>query len=67
MGTHFDVSMVTTIIVFTILGSMYVSGKMPAYPSPNLTLTLTSCFGQNVRFGEEWVGSFPETDIDPNT
>ena len=25
-------------------GSMYVSGKLPTYPSPNLTLTLTSCF-----------------------
>ena len=45
--------------------AMYVSGKLPTYPSPNLTLTLTSRFGQNVRFGEGWVGSFPETYIDP--
>ena len=32
--------------------SMYVSGKLPTYPSPSLALTLTSCVGQNVRFGE---------------
>ena len=46
-------------------GSMFVSGKLPTYPSPNLTFTLTSCFGQNVRFGEGYVDSFPETYIDP--
>ena len=33
-------------------GSMYVFGKLPFYPSPNQSLTLTSRFGQNVRFGE---------------
>ena len=33
-------------------GSMYVSEKLPNHPSPNLTLTLTSHFGQSVRFGE---------------
>ena len=44
---------------------MYASGKLPTYPSPNLTLTLTSLFGQNVRlFGEGKVDSFPETYID---
>ena len=32
--------------------SMSVVEKLPTYPSPNLTLTLTSRFGQNVRFGE---------------
>ena len=32
-------------------GSMYVSEKLPTYPSLNLTLTLTSRFGKNVRFG----------------
>ena len=36
-----------------ILGSMYVSGKLPTYPSPNLTLTVTYHFGQNVLF---WKG-----------
>ena len=35
-----------------ISGSMYFSGKLPTYSSPNLTLTLTSRFGQNIRFGE---------------
>ena len=30
-------------------------------PSPKLTLTLTSHFGQNDGLGEGWVGSFPET------
>ena len=33
-------------------------------PKPNIQ-TLTSRFGQNVRFGEGKVGSFPETYIDP--
>ena len=46
-------------------GSMHVFGKLPTYPSPNLTLTITSHFKQNVRFGEGKVGSFPETCIDP--
>ena len=32
--------------------SFVVSGKLPTYLSPNLTLALTSFFGQNVRFGE---------------
>ena len=31
---------------------MYVSGKLPTYPSPNLMLTLTFHFGQNVRLRE---------------
>ena len=35
-----------------VLGSMGVSGNLPTFPSPNLTLTLTPFFGQNVRFGE---------------
>ena len=34
-------------------------------PLPNLTLTLASRFGQNVRFGKGQVGSSPETYIDP--
>ena len=34
------------------MGSAYVSGKLTTYPSPNLTLTLTSHFGQNVGLGE---------------
>ena len=42
------------------LGSLYVSGKLPTYPSPKLTLTLTSHSGKNVGLGEGSVGSFPE-------
>ena len=29
-----------------------VSGQLPTYPSPKLTLTLTSHLGQNVGLGE---------------
>ena len=32
--------------------SLYVSGKLPTYPSPKLTLTHTSHLGQNVGLGE---------------
>ena len=31
---------------------IWVSGKLPTYPSPKPTLTLTSHLGQNVGFGE---------------
>ena len=41
-------------------GSIKVSGKLPTYPSPKLTLTLNSYFGQNDGLGEGCVGSFPE-------
>ena len=30
-----------------------VSGKLPTYPFPKLTLTLTSHLGQNVGLGKE--------------
>ena len=33
-------------------GSLYVSGKLPTYPSPKPTLTLTSHLGQNIGLGE---------------
>ena len=36
----------------TIPRSVYVSGKLPTYPSPKPTLTLTSHLGQNVGLGE---------------
>ena len=32
--------------------SLYVSGKLPTYPSPKLTLTLAAHLGQNVGLGE---------------
>jgi len=32
--------------------SIWVSGKLPTYPSPEPTLTLTSHLGQNVGLGE---------------
>ena len=38
--------------VRTKLGSLHVSGKLPTYPSPKPTLTLTSHLGQNVSLGE---------------
>ena len=33
-------------------GLLYVSGKVPTYPPPKATLTLTSHLGQNVGLGE---------------
>ena len=44
---------------------MYVSGKLPTYPCPNLTFCPKRELSVNVRFGEGQVGSFPETYIDP--
>ena len=49
----------------TFCGSLYVSGKLPTYPSPKPTLTLTSHLKQNVGLREGWVGSFSETYYDP--
>ena len=46
-------------------GSVEVSGKLPAYPSPKPTFSLTSHLGQHVDLGEGYVGSFPKTKIDP--
>ena len=39
-----------------LLGSLYISGKLPTYPSPKPTLTITSHLGQNVGFREGYVG-----------
>ena len=39
----------TNILAFS--GYMVVSGKLPTYLSPNLTLTLTSFFGQMLGLG----------------
>ena len=33
-------------------GSLYVSGKLPTYPFPEPTLTLSSYLGQNVGLAE---------------
>ena len=44
----------------TNMASLYVSKKLPTYPSPKPTLTLTSHFGQNVGREEGGVGGqFP--------
>ena len=43
----------------------WYSGKLPTYPSPKPTWTLTSHLGQNVGSGEGWVSSFLETCNDP--
>ena len=42
-----------------------MSMKLPTYPSPKPTLTLTSHLGQNVALVEGYVGSFLETYNDP--
>ena len=44
---------------------MSVSGKLPTYPSPNLTFFPKREVRVDVRFGKGWVSSFPETYIDP--
>ena len=36
----------------SFLGSLYVYGKLPIYPSPKPTSTLSSHLGQNVGLGE---------------
>ena len=36
----------------TKVGSLNVTRELPTYPSPKLTLTLTSHLGQNVGLGE---------------
>ena len=59
-------SMVFTTLSNRVFGSMYVSGKLPTYPSPNLTFCPKRELSVNVRFGEGKVGSFPETYTDPN-
>ena len=38
--------------VNAIMGSFYVSLKLPTYPSPKPTLTLSSYLGRNVGLGE---------------
>ena len=40
------------------------SGKLPTFPFPKPSVTLTSHLGQNFGLGEGWVGSFPGTLID---
>ena len=40
--------------------SLHISGKLLPYPSPKLTLTLTSHLSQNVGLGEAYVGSLTE-------
>ena len=34
------------------MGSLYISGKLPTYPSPMPTLTLTFHLGQIIGLGE---------------
>ena len=38
--------------VHIVFRSIYISGKLPTYPSPKSTLTLTSHLGQNVGLGK---------------
>ena len=43
-----------------------IFGSISTYPSPKSAITLVSHLGQNVGLGEGSVGSFLETQIDPN-
>ena len=43
------------------LGLLYVSGKLPNYPSPKPTFWPKWEVSVYVGLGEEWVSSFPET------
>ena len=45
--------------------TIYVSGKLPTYPSPKPTLCFKWEVIVNVGLGEEQVGSFPEKYDDP--
>ena len=38
--------------LYIVENSLFVSGKLPTYPSPNPTLTLTSHLRQNVGLGK---------------
>ena len=40
------------LFIDTNSGLIWVSGKLPTYPSPKPTFTLASHLGQNVGFGE---------------
>ena len=46
-------------------GSIPVSGQPPTYPSPNPALTLNCYQLTFIELGEGWVGSCPDSDIDP--
>ena len=48
-----------------LFGSISVSRQLPTYPSLNPTLTLTCYQSTVVELGEGYVGSCPDTDIDP--
>ena len=47
-------------------GSLYVSGRLPTYPSPKPTFCPKGEESVNVGLGEGQVGSFPETYNDPH-
>ena len=47
------------------MGSFYVSGKLPTYPSTKPTVTLSSYLGQNVGLRKGWGKCFTETKNDP--
>ena len=46
-------------------GSLYVSAKLPTYPSPRPTFCPKGDVSVNVGLGEGYVGSFQETYNDP--
>ena len=66
VGAHYQTSLShRTEAIHRIFGSMYVSEKLPTYPSPNRTFCPNREVSFNVMFGQGQVGSFPETYIDP--
>ena len=46
-------------VIESFFGPIQVSGRLSTYPSPKLTLTLTSHLGQNVGLVEGLGGQFP--------
>ena len=54
-----DIFSVHSVTATAKIGSFYVFGNVPTYPSPTPTLRLNSRLGQNIGLGEGWVGSFP--------
>ena len=50
---------------YICLGAMYISGKLPTHPSQKLKFFLKREVSVDVTFVEGWVGSFPETYVDP--
>ena len=62
---HVEGVRISVSFLCTIIGLFYVSGKLPTYPSPKPTLTLSSYLEQNVGLGEGYMGSFKKCKMIP--